>query len=210
MQARLSRKPCLECLEERRVLATFVVDDPADYAPAAIDFFDEMISLREAVLLAEDQDDVDLIKFDPTVFGSGPGLEATIELLHGELVITNPVILDGNEPTLISNELIPGPGWEGLTIDASMATGNTSAFGDGSRIFNIQLGQSNQEVEIRGLTLTGGDVDGDGGAVLGSFPSAGTSNGRRLWIDQVLIHDNIATAKGGGLSVEGAGLVELT
>lgn len=67
----------------------------------------------------------DLIKFDPRVFGfptaGNPNRTPVIELLHGELLISNSVTIDGAAPTEIDGNLVAGPGWEGLTIDALAA-----------------------------------------------------------------------------------------
>lgn len=66
---------------------------------------------------------VDLIKFDPSVFGAAtpdsPDLVGVIELIHGELFVNSPVTIDGDAATLVAGVPVSGPGWQGLTIDAS-------------------------------------------------------------------------------------------
>ena len=62
---------------------------------------------------------------------------------------------------------------------------------DGHRIFNINSSNA-IDVTISGLTLTGGDELGDGGAI--------TTN-RNLTLDQVAITGNAATGEGGGVRV---------
>ncbi len=191
----------VELLESRRVLATLLVNSASDGASPsnASDLDDGNLTLREAVRIVNGDyeptsingdptqiDDFstigtnDIIKFDPEVFGNGqlfPGVdrEDTIELIHGELVVGNSVIIDGNASSLVDfgdgNGPVPvaGPGWQGLTIDASgfiLDTGggspitgrNTdSTIGDGERIFDL-VAQTDEHMTIRGMSLTGGDA----------------------------------------------------
>ena len=95
-------------------------------------------SLREAIAAANGSVGPDTITF-------ASALSGTIELVLGELEITDSV-------TLL------GPGAEVITIDA----------GGSSRIFNITDDNpaNVQGVVIDGLTLTGGHSTGDGGAIL--------------------------------------------
>ncbi|MEO2047541.1 MAG: hypothetical protein ABGX16_13325 [Pirellulales bacterium] len=55
-----------------------------------------------------------------------------------------------------------------LTVNAGHGADNTPGTGDGMRIFRIDDGDEliDSSVEIHGLTLIGGDVSGDGGAIL--------------------------------------------
>ena len=142
-----------ESLESRRLLA-ITVDTLIDEADGSI--ADGDISLRDAIAAASAGETID---FQAALTSGGP---ATMTLTLGQLVI--------NKLLTIS-----GPGANLLTIDAS---GNdltpnsrpddaTSANdGDGSRVMNIDDGQSGAvNVTIHGLTLTGGDVNGDGGAI---------------------------------------------
>jgi CSLREA domain-containing protein len=128
------------------------------------------LSLREAIELANMYPGFDTIRFDPTLTAAGP---ATILLTHGELAIADYL-------------RIAGPGANLLTIDAS---GNDPtpgvADGKGSRVFNIGVA-----TDLSGVTLTGGDVDGDGGGI--------------LTVDSIVlsystIRDNFATGDGGGV-----------
>ena len=115
------------------------------------------LSLREAIQLANMYSGpnypgvVQTIHFDPALTANGA---AKILLTMGELKITGPMEIDG-------------PGANLLTIDAS---GNDSTpgvkDGKGSRIFNIDDGtSSNISVSLAGLTLTGADTSGIGGAI---------------------------------------------
>ena len=119
------------------------------------------LSLREAIALANANPGPDTISFDPSLDGS------TITLGLGELAITDSVT-------------IQGPGAANLTIDA-----------DGqSRIFNVNDGNSstNINVEIDGLTLTGGSAD----------QMAAPSFRENLTLQDSLITGNTANGYGGG------------
>ncbi len=137
----------IEPLEERRMLAVITVTTNQD----VVDLADGVVSLREAIFVANTAPGADTIEFD---FGhDGP---ETIVLTQGELVITDSLT-------------ITGAGADLLTIDAS---GNDPTpdenNGDGSRVFLIDDGVRDNRftAEVRGLTLTGGDTgDRRGGAI---------------------------------------------
>ena len=135
------------------------------------------LSLREAIELANANPVPDTIRFDESLAGG------TILLTQGELEITDSIY-------------IQGLGAELLTIDAS---GNDPTpdedNGDGSRVFNINDGDASMliDVEISGLTLTGGDASSGGGAI------RSTEN---LRLDYSTIADNSTSgdhADGGGI-----------
>jgi hypothetical protein len=177
------------------VADTLVDESDGDYARGDV-------SLREAIELANAQVGADVIVFDPKLFAAGSG---TILLTHGQLALTDSLT-------------ITGPGAELLTIDAS---GNDPTpevkNGDGSRIFEALRTAATiiQGIEIRGLTLTGGDVAGNGGAILSNASSlvlvmakvtgnATTVDGGGIWainatVHESLITENSATRHGGGL-----------
>ncbi|MEX0611481.1 MAG: right-handed parallel beta-helix repeat-containing protein [Pirellulales bacterium] len=110
------------------------------------------LSLREALALANHTVGAGTISFAAALTSGGP---ATILLMRGELAISDALTING-------------PGASLLTIDAS---GNDPTpdlrFGDGSRVFRIDDALSTilLDVEIHGLTLTGGDVSGPGGTI---------------------------------------------
>ena len=136
---RLCRRLRLEPLEDRRMLAVVTVDTHLD----TVDFFDGATSLREAVFATNLVGGADTIDFDADLSGK------TILLTMGELPITDSLIIDASGLT------------GGLTIDASGSDPMPDEnYGDGSRIFNIDDGNSLTDihVELVGLTLTGGDV----------------------------------------------------
>jgi glucose/arabinose dehydrogenase len=139
------RRPLrFEALEDRRLLS-ITVDTFFDEADGSV--MDGDISLRDALALSASGETID---FDSSLAGE------TILLTLGELAVENSVDIDAS--TLSGS----------LTIDAS---GNdptpNEGDGDGSRVLNIDDGDNatNIHVTIRGLTLTGGDVSGDGGAI---------------------------------------------
>ncbi len=122
------------------------------------------LSLREALGLANASPTADTISFAPSLDGG------TINLSLGELAIANSV-------TVI------GPGAANLTIN-----GNNQ-----SRIFDVNDGNDavNINVEIDGLTLTGGKAD-TGGAIYSK---------ENLSLDFVAITGNTTFDSGGGIDV---------
>jgi hypothetical protein len=222
----------LEPLEDRWLLATITVTTPQD----TVDFNDGVTSLREAIFVANTVTGPDTIEFD---FGhDGP---ATILLRHGELKITDDLTIHGQ-------------GAELLTIDASGNDPTPDTHNhDGSRVFNIDDGRSGPRaplpvphrdrergfgipvpngqlnVMLTGLTLTGGDVLGLGGAILnrenltlrdsiitgnsahGGFDGGGggiNSGDGQLNIVGTTISENYSSSSGGG--VESSGRVTIT
>jgi hypothetical protein len=152
---------------ERALPATLVVDiatDENDFIYAAGD-----LSLREALILANGTPGVaDTISFHASLSGS------TVNLTLGTLTVTDAVTINGLGADL-------------LTINAS---GN-----GGNRIFNIDDGSAGTAivVALAGLTLTGGNVTGDGGAI---------RNTENLSLTRMSISGNTATAIGGGVKNE--------
>ncbi|MEX0612181.1 MAG: choice-of-anchor Q domain-containing protein [Pirellulales bacterium] len=152
------RRLRFEPLEDRRLLANVTVSNLNDVVNGTTTSIAALIatpgadgiSLREAILAANADAAADTVDFGPTVTG-------TIQLTDvghvGQIAITN-------------NLTINGPGSNLLTINAFDPTPVTKN-GDGSRVFNID--DSNlatfKDVLISGLTLTGGDIGGEGGAI---------------------------------------------
>lgn len=190
-----ARRLRIEPLEDRRMLATIVVDSLQDNTTA-----DGSITLREAILAANNDtiadavegvqagNGADVIEFDPALFADGP---RTILLTKGELSVTRELTING-------------PGAELLTIDAS---GNDPTQekdnGVGSRILNVDDGDSNTNFDfaIRKLSLTGSDL---------SPLYAGAIHLRENGIlDSLRIHDNSAgsaslfTSSGAALVAQG-------
>ena len=107
------------------------------------------MSLREAIQLANLNLGPDTITLgDGSTFGGTNFLDATPDT----------ITLGGTELPIITDAVtITGPGAANLTIDAA----------GGSRIFNIDDGNNsnNISVELVAMTLTGGNVVGNGGAI---------------------------------------------
>jgi len=172
---RRTRKRTLrvEMLENRQLLA-ITVNTLIDEADGSI--VDGDISLRDALAAAPAGEAID---FDVSLDGG------TILLTLGELPITRAMTLDATA--------LPG----GLTIDAS---GNDPTpdedNGDGSRVFVVDDTNNtvHSPVTISGLTLTGGDVMRNGGAILSS---------ESLTVTSSTISANAAGRDGGGISARG-------
>jgi hypothetical protein len=136
----------MEGLEARRVLATVSVntyDDVVDsaFTSSISDLIsnpgtDGDISLREAILAANNGSGTDIIQFS--------GITGTLTLTGGELFISDDLTIDG-----------PGAA-DDLTINAAT----------NSRIFHISaFDPTSILVTIKDLTLTGGNANDHGGAV---------------------------------------------
>ena len=195
-----NRKLRFEQCEDRRMLATFTVNDPGDFTDAN----PNITTLREAIDEAELADDHDEIVFASNLDG------VPIVLTQGELSITKPVTIDAQG--------------QDITIDAS---GNDSKptpvpnDGDGSRVIKIELSALagvTQQVTLDGLTITGGDTD-DTGDTDDDFLSGGgirffgTANGVGANItftlrDSTIVGNatsDVVTEGGGGLYASGVG-----
>ena len=210
---RVQRRLRLESLEARRLLAIFTVTNLDD--AAVLMEGDAPGTLRQAIFDANAVAGADEIVF-------AAGLSGTILLTEGQLEITESVT-------------VTGPGALQLTLEAFDPTPNDDN-GDGNRIFLIDDGMSSQQdVLISGLTLTGGDVNSSGGAILSlehltlvrsrvtgnavsstsGFLTAGGGiyiNNANLVIEASTISDNLAyhddSAVGGGIA-SGSGNVSL-
>ncbi len=150
------------------------VDTLLDEADGLID--DGDVSLRDAIAAAAPGETID---FDASLEGG------TILLTLGELLIKKPLTID-------ATELVAG-----LVVDAAGSDPTPDVDdGQGSRIFEIDDGNSftDGSVTIRGLTLTGGDVAGRGGAILSR---------ETLSIESASISGNSADSGGGGICVLG-------
>ncbi len=131
-------------------------------------------SLRQAILVADAAPGLDTIEFDGAASG-------TIGLTSGQLNVAESLTING-----------PGSGI--LTIDA----------GGNSRIFNIDDGNAATfiDVEISGLTLTGGSVtsgplgDQDGGAI---------NSAENITVTDAVISNNSVGDDRAGISVIGGG-----
>ena len=125
-------------------------------------------TLREAIQEANSTGGADTIVFQS-------GLSGTITLTGGQLAIDDDVT-------------ITGPGSGSLTVDADGA----------SRAFLLYLYLGSFEVNISGLTITGGAPPNNGAGIYG--------HNVELSLDDVVLDDNDAgTGYGGGIFIGGSG-----
>jgi len=145
------------------LVVTTPVDAPVDVTDPTYNATD--LSLRMALALANLLPGAATISFAPSLSGS------TITLSQGELPISDSVT-------------ITGPGSANLKIDA----------GGKSRIFDINdnNASTNINVEIDGLTLTGGGNVNNGGAI---------DSAENLSVNDLDITGNTALQEGGGIFV---------
>jgi hypothetical protein len=170
-----------ERLEDRWVLAVITVDTLLDESDGSID--DGDVSLRDALAVAASGDTID---FDASLDGG------TILLTQGELLVPQSLTIDASDLSA------------GLTIDAAGSDPTPDQNnGDGSRIFNISDGADHTDspVTISGLTLTGGDVEGSGGAIHSS---------EGLTINESTVSGNSCGWSGSGGGVYARGAVAVT
>ena len=176
----MSRQSQLEKLEERNLLAAYVVDVATDDAADISGVADGDLSLREAIIAANTNAvfgdagagaaDGDTITFDPALAG------ATITLGNGIFTIADDLTIDG------------GIGGGRITLDADGLSGvlnvNTTGF----------VGASG-DVSLSNLIVTdGGNVPFGGGIANTSTP---------LTLTDVDITDNTATDASAGLDIFG-------
>ncbi len=193
------RRPLLEGLEDRRLLAAIVVNNPTDTPVTG------QIDLREAITMANDNSGADTITFDPGVFST----PQTIALTAGQLTLT-----DTTGATTITGPSV------GVTIARSTAA--TLNF----RIMSVNSGVT---ATLENLTITGGNAgsESSGGAILNSGTltltnstlsgnSAGGSGGgiynanfsgssATLTLTNATLSDNLAGSYGGGIANFGSG-----
>ncbi len=165
---------------------TLVVDTLADERDG--DYSVGNFSLREAIELANANPGADTIEFDPALWTAGP---ATILLTMGFLHIQDAMTLHG-------------PGAKLLTVDASgndptphstLADGDDTNDGDGNTPFVIfdEDYEVRFDVELSGITITGGDSPG-AGAILSN---------EALRLVEVEVSGNRSTSQGGAIDQSG-------
>jgi len=162
----------VECLEQRVLLSSILM---VDTAMDVVDPNDNRLSLRESLIQAELQPGPDVIRFDSSLDGAVIRLDRSI----GELEVT-------------SDLTIEGLGGDRLVVYAD-------AYGQQPcRVFSIQPGLN---VNLVGLTLSGGYINGDGGGIY--------SRADYLRLDDVIINSCFSTQRGGGVYQQG-GEIEVT
>ncbi|MEX0726233.1 MAG: choice-of-anchor Q domain-containing protein, partial [Planctomycetaceae bacterium] len=166
---RLGAFVSFEALEDRTMLSAVTVDNDLDIVNgtttsiAALIASDggDGISLREAIIAANNDGGADTIDFDASLAGGT-------------------ITLGGTQLTITDDLTITGLGADQLTIDANNA----------SRIFTVDDGTgADIDVEITGLTLTGGNGSGDHGGAI--------ANTENLTVANSTIFGNSANSAGG-------------
>jgi len=157
-------------------------NDPSDLDISTFDSND--LSLREAITLTNGN------LGGGSIFFNLPGAVGVPQVItvDSQLTITNSVTIGGLGANL-------------LTIDAQ-GGGDNVLDGNGFRIFEVNDSDANNsiEVSISGLTLSGGDGNGSGGAI---------SNFENLTLDGVSVVQNRASF-GGAISNELTGTLTIT
>ena len=171
-----------------------------DFDESDGDFSAGDLSLREAILLSNTVSTPTTITFS-SLFDTAQTIDLVSQL-----------------PTITTPLTITGPGQSLLTIDAGNGTDGLFATRDGFRLFDIDNGDSSRiNVTLSGLTLTGGNSTGNGGAILneeslrvldstlvannGAFGGAIASTGNgSLILSRSTISGNLGRLGGGGLS----------
>ena len=171
-------------IESGGFLQSFTVNtliDKDDVTLAGVDTSPEDTSLREAVTLANLQLGNNLINFAASLNGGTINLSDSLSGGGGEILITDNLTIDASDLT------------GGLTINAQTLDPTPSQNnGDGSRLFRLDDGNvaTYMNTLFVGLTLSGGDVDGDGGAI---------HSVENLTLQFVSVLDNYASGDGGGI-----------
>lgn len=169
-----------------------------------------------------DQGRVDQVTFAPSIVTNtndgGPGSlrEVIASATSGTLVALD-AALDGATITLADTQVLID---KDLTIDASgLPNGLTISGNDSSRVFEVAAGNT---VELRGLSIAGGNASGSGGGILnqgsltlidttlagnraGILGGAVSNLGGSLWLVNSALTNNVANVYGGGLFTQGAG-----
>jgi hypothetical protein len=161
---------------------SIVVDTLVDESDGDFSLGD--LSLREAIERANLVTGPARITFAPALSGG------RIQLVLGELIVTNSVDVDATD---LPGGIIVDASGNDLTPASTRDDGDDTNDGDGSRVFNIDDGVPAHllEVAIWGMTLTGGDVMGSGGAI---------RSVENLVIRSSTISGNQATDGGGGIA----------
>ena len=179
------------------VVDTLLDENDGDYSAGDL-------SLREAVGLANGSIGPNTITFAAALDGG----TIPLNLLLDEIDITDEVIIDATS--------LPA----GITVDAGDGADGAFNTADGIRIFNINDSQANDiDVEMKGITFTGGDVD-DGGGAIRSIENltltdstvtgnSATGNGGAIYADNAtqftlsdsIVFGNTTATDGGGLAL---------
>ena len=183
---------------EFRETSSLIVTTPSD----VVDETDSVTSLREAINYANRQASADTITFDPNVFAGGAN--SLIRLGGSELVISQPVTIDGTTGTdiVITGDASADDTTTSGTFITDLDQTDADDLDDNSRVFMIDAG----DTTLRGLTITGGFVNA--AALIGGGGIHARSSGT-LTLDQSSVSGNFSSLDGGGISAR-AGSVTFT
>ena len=198
----------IEQCEDRRMLATFTVNVTYDQLPADFDNQDGITTLREAIFLANATAGPDQIDFSTDPADALDG--ATINLGRDEnynhivgLTGESGQLTIGEHSLTIDGSSLP----QGISIDAKGTDTKATperGDGDGSRVFYISIPSffaGPREVVFKGLTITGGDPNGDngrGGAIFFAHDINTVDSPVSLSVQHSKITGNDATDGGSG------------
>ena len=207
-----------ETLEARQLLAAITVGNATDILSATADTSSiaalvandggDGISLREAILAANNTVGEDAITFDAGVFAGGDN--SVIRLTQGELEIGDSLIIDGGSAAdvLITGDAdgndvtVAGTNISDVPDNISDVLDVPVVFDDNNGVLNFS--GSTGDLELAGLTITGGfgtrinrgvpvgEIRQGGGI---RFQSFGT-----LTLNQINVSGNYAYGSGGGIA----------
>jgi hypothetical protein len=170
------------------------------------------LSLRDAILVANNNPGADTITFDPSLSG------VPLKLSLGELLITDAVTIQGLGPSNISGQQLSrifhmAPTAGNVTLDGlTLGGGRTTAPGDGGGAIRWE---SSGTLTIRHCTIAGNSTQGDsspGGAICSVEPQGGspTMAGTIVVINSLIANNFTAglNAPGGGIWATGGLIVD--
>ncbi|MEL6105041.1 MAG: choice-of-anchor Q domain-containing protein [Planctomycetota bacterium] len=173
--------------EQQPETPSLIVTTTAD----VVDARDRVTSLREAINFANATPGADTITFDPSVFTGG--LASVIHLQTGALLISDSAHIDGAALGVVvsadaagNDSLIPG-----TRITEIAASELADTLGDNvGRVLDVTA-PMDSVVRMSGVTVTGGNPAGIGGAITSRFAN--------LEIVNSLISGNRSASNGGGV-----------
>ena len=175
--------------------AFLIVDTSDGFADG--DFSNGNFSLAEAIEISNSTSDVETIVFDSSVFNG----EATDVIhLNQELDITRSVTIDGGDLDVV----ISGDRFRDDTVIPGTFITDINNFrnSDNVRVFDVG-GNFGDIVTLRGLTITGGSANSEGGGI--------RSSSATLVIEASVVSGNLADfgGNGGGIAIVDGSLIVL-
>ena len=160
------------------------------------DFSPGNLSLREAIILTNDNPGLDSITFSADVFDGE--VDDVIRLQLGELQITETVTIDTEGlPVVISADAFGNDIFDPINFitDAVASDASNLLNDNNSRVFNITTAVG-EDVTLTGLTITGGAITG--GAITGDGSGIFVSSANLSLIDTT-VSGNVTSGNGGGV-----------